>query len=116
MILASTSEIYGKRNQVPNSGEDDRVIGLPTKSRWNYSTSEAVDVFLGPAYHRQKGVRVVIFRLFNTVHPRQTGRYGMVVPHLVRQALDGKLPTVYGNGSQTRYFLHMKDAVKAVVA
>jgi UDP-glucose 4-epimerase len=116
VLLASTSEIYGKSEQIPFDEEDDRVIGPPTKSRWSYSTSKAVDEFLGLAYHRQKGLPVVIFRLFNTVGPRQTGRYGMVVPRFVRQALEGKPLTVYGDGSQTRCFLHVKDAVKAIIA
>lgn len=116
VLLASTSEIYGKSEQVPFDEEEDRVIGPPTKSRWSYSTSKAVDEFLGLAYHRQKGLPVVIFRLFNTVGPRQTGRYGMVVPRFVRQALEGEPLTVYGDGSQTRCFLHVKDAVRAIIA
>jgi UDP-glucose 4-epimerase len=116
VLLASTSEIYGKSERVPFDEEEDRVIGPPTKSRWSYSTSKAVDEFLGLAYHRQKGLPVVVFRLFNTVGPRQTGRYGMVVPRFVEQALAGKPLTLYGDGSQTRCFLHVKDAVAAIVA
>jgi UDP-glucose 4-epimerase len=116
VLLASTSEIYGKSERVPFDEEEDRVIGPPTKSRWSYSTSKAVDEFLGLAYHRQKGLPVVVFRLFNTVGPRQTGRYGMVVPRFVEQALAGEPLTVYGDGSQTRCFLHVKDAVAAIVA
>ncbi len=116
VLLASTSEIYGKSDRVPFAEEEDRVIGAPTKSRWSYSTSKAVDEFLGLAYHRQKGLPVVVFRLFNTVGPRQTGRYGMVVPRFVRQALEGESLTVYGDGSQTRCFLHVQDAVRAIIA
>jgi UDP-glucose 4-epimerase len=116
VLLASTSEIYGKSDQVPFAEEQDRLIGPPTKSRWSYSTSKAVDEFLGLAYHRQMGLPVVVFRLFNTVGPRQTGRYGMVVPRFMRQALEGEPLTVYGDGSQTRCFLHVQDAVRAIIA
>jgi UDP-glucose 4-epimerase len=116
VLLASTSEIYGKSDRVPFTEEADRVIGPPTKARWSYSASKAVDEFLGLSYHRQKGLPVVIFRLFNTVGPRQTGRYGMVVPRFVGQALRGAPITVYGDGSQTRCFLHVRDAVEAIVA
>lgn len=116
VLLASTSEIYGKSDRVPFDEEEDRVIGPSTKSRWSYSTSKAVDEFLALAYHRQKGLPVVVFRLFNTVGPRQTGRYGMVVPRFVNQALQGKPLTVYGDGSQTRCFLHVQDAVEAMMA
>ena len=91
------------------------MIGPPTRARWSYSSSKAVDEFLGLAYHKREGLPVVIFRLFNTVGPRQTGRYGMVVPRFVRQALDGTPLTVYGDGSQTRCFLHVKDAVEAII-
>ncbi|MFW6116879.1 MAG: NAD-dependent epimerase/dehydratase family protein, partial [bacterium] len=85
-------------------------------ARWSYSSSKAVDEFLGLAYYRQKGLPVVICRLFNTVGPRQTGRYGMVVPRFVEQALAGQPLTVYGDGSQTRCFLHVADAVEAIIA
>jgi UDP-glucose 4-epimerase len=116
VLLASTSEIYGKSTSVPFDEDDDRVVGPPTKARWSYSSSKAVDEFLALAYYRQMGLPVVVFRLFNTVGPRQTGRYGMVVPRFVRQALAGQPLTVYGDGSQTRCFLHVGDAVEAIVA
>ena len=116
VLLASTSEIYGKSERVPFAEDDDRVLGPPTVARWSYSSSKAVDEFLALAYHHQLGLPVVIFRLFNTVGPRQIGRYGMVVPRFVRQALAGEPLTVYGDGSQTRCFLHVADAVRAIVA
>jgi UDP-glucose 4-epimerase len=116
VLLASTSEIYGKSERIPFGEEDDRVVGPPTKARWSYSSSKAVDEFLALAYHRQLALPVVVFRLFNTVGPRQTGRYGMVVPRLVSQALAGESLTVYGAGNQTRCFLHVADAVEAIMA
>jgi len=97
VLVASTSEIYGKTNHIPFGEDDDRLLGPTSKARWSYSTSKAVDEFLGLAYHRQMGLPVVIFRLFNTVGPRQTGQYGMVVPRFVEQALQGKPLTVYGD-------------------
>lgn len=114
-MIASTSEVYGKGDHIPFGEEDDRVLGPTTRARWSYSTSKAVDEFLGLAYYRQMGLPVVVFRLFNTVGPRQTGQYGMVVPRFVRQALDGKSLTVYGDGSQSRCFLHVHDAVRAII-
>lgn len=116
VLLASTSEVYGRGERVPFSEEDDRVEGPTTKSRWCYAASKAVDEFLGLAYCRQYGLPVVIFRLFNTVGPRQTGRYGMVVPRFVRWALAGEPLAVYGDGSQSRCFLHVADAVRAIAA
>lgn len=115
VLLASTSEIYGKSGQVPFSEDDDRVLGTTTKARWSYSDSKAIEEFLGLAYHRQKGLPVIICRLFNTVGPRQTGRYGMVVPRFVRQALEGEPITVYGDGSQSRCFCNVLDVVRALV-
>lgn len=115
VLLASTSEVYGKSERVPLKEEDDAVLGPTTKARWSYSASKAVDEFLGLACHRQSGLPVVIFRLFNTVGPRQTGRYGMVVPRFVGQALSGEPLTVYGDGRQTRCFLDVEDAVRAIV-
>ncbi|MGC9357544.1 MAG: GDP-mannose 4,6-dehydratase [Anaerolineae bacterium] len=115
VLIASTSEVYGKSTQIPFSEEDDRVLGSTTKSRWSYSDSKAVDEFLGLAYYRQFELPVVIFRLFNTVGPRQTGQYGMVVPRFVRQALGGEDITVYGDGSQTRCFCNVKDVVRALL-
>jgi UDP-glucose 4-epimerase len=116
VLIASTSEIYGKSNQVPFREDDDRVLGPPTVARWSYSSSKAVDEFLSLAYHRQMHLPVVIFRLFNTVGPRQTGRYGMVIPRFVEQALAGRSITVYGDGSQARCFLHVRDAIQAISA
>jgi UDP-glucose 4-epimerase len=115
VLIASTSEIYGKNNHVPFREDHDRLLGPTTKARWSYSTSKAVDEFLGLAYHRQMGLPVVIFRLFNTVGPRQTGQYGMVVPRFVQQALRGKPLTVYGDGQQTRCFCDVEDAVRAII-
>jgi UDP-glucose 4-epimerase len=115
VLVASTSEIYGKTNHIPFGEDDDRLLGPTSKARWSYSTSKAVDEFLGLAYHRQMGLPVVIFRLFNTVGPRQTGQYGMVVPRFVGQALRGKPLTVYGDGQQTRCFCNVQDVVRAII-
>ncbi len=115
VLITSTSEVYGKGVQVPFAEEDDRVLGPTTKSRWCYAESKAVDEFLGLAYYRQRGLPVVIVRLFNTVGPRQTGQYGMVVPRFVRQALSGRPITVYGDGSQTRCFCNVQDVVRALL-
>ena len=116
VVLASTSEVYGKNDRVPLSEDDDRVLGPTTKSRWSYACSKAIDEFLGLAYHREHGVPVTIVRFFNTIGPRQTGRYGMVVPRFVRQALDGGPITVYGDGRQSRCFTDVEDAVRATIA
>ncbi len=116
VVLASTSEVYGKLDRVPLSEEDDRLLGPTTKSRWSYACSKAIDEFLGLAYHRERGLPVVILRFFNTVGPRQVGRYGMVVPRFVRQALDGAPITVYGDGGQSRCFTDVEDAVRATIA
>jgi UDP-glucose 4-epimerase len=114
VLLASTSEIYGKSDATPFEEENDRLLGPTTRWRWSYSTSKAVDEYLGLAYHRQLGLPVTVFRLFNTVGPRQTGHYGMVVPRFVRQALRGEPLTVYGDGSQTRCFCDVRDVVRAL--
>jgi UDP-glucose 4-epimerase len=114
VLIASTSEVYGKGVKVPFCEEDDRLMGSTTHSRWAYATSKAVDEFMGLAYHRQFGLPVVIMRFFNTVGPRQTGRYGMVVPRLVRQALRGEPLTVYGDGQQSRCFADVADVVWAI--
>jgi UDP-glucose 4-epimerase len=116
VMLASTSEVYGKNDRVPLSEEDDRLLGPTTKSRWSYACSKAIDEFLGLAYHREYQLPVTIVRFFNTIGPRQTGRYGMVVPRFVRQALDGKPITVYGDGRQSRCFTDVEDAVRATIA
>ena len=115
VLLASTSEIYGKSNSAPFSEEDDRLLGPTTKARWSYSTSKAVDEFLALAYYRQMGLPIVIFRLFNTVGPRQTGQYGMVVPRFVQRALRKEPLAVYGDGKQTRCFCDVEDTVRAII-
>jgi UDP-glucose 4-epimerase len=114
VLLASTSEVYGKGVKVPFSEEDDRLMGSTTHSRWAYATSKAVDEFLAQAYHRQFGMPIVLMRFFNTVGPRQTGRYGMVVPRFVRQALRNEAITVYGDGQQSRCFADVSDVTEAV--
>ena len=114
-LLASTSEVYGKGSKIPFSEEDDVLLGATDKSRWSYAASKMVDEFLGLAYLREYGVEVVPFRLFNTVGPRQTGRYGMVVPRFMRQALIGEPITVYGDGTQTRCFCDVRDVVQALI-
>lgn len=112
VLIASTSEVYGKNTRTPFNEEDDSVFGATTKSRWSYACSKAIDEFLALAYHREKGLPVVICRFFNTVGPRQTGRYGMVIPNLVQQALRGEPLTVYGDGNQSRCFTHVKDSIR----
>jgi UDP-glucose 4-epimerase len=116
VLLASTSEVYGKGNHIPFGEEDDVVLGPTSRSRWAYAVSKMVDEFLALAYYREKGLPVIIFRLFNTVGPRQTGRYGMVIPRFVQQALRGENISVYGDGLQSRCFLHVADAVEAIMA
>jgi UDP-glucose 4-epimerase len=116
VLLTSTSEVYGKRDRVPFGDDDDLVMGATSKGRWSYACSKAIDEFLAIAYWKEKRVPTVIVRLFNTVGPRQTGRYGMVIPNFVRQALRGDDITVYGDGSQSRCFTHVSDAVGALIA
>lgn len=117
VFLASTSEIYGKdRGGISTFKEtDDRLLGATTKWRWSYSCTKALDEFLALAYYRDRKLPVVIGRFFNTCGPRQVGRYGMVVPRFIIQALSGKPITVYGDGKQTRCFLYVGDAVEAVM-
>lgn len=115
VLISSSSEIYGKSNASPFKEEDDRVLGPTTKLRWSYSTSKAVDEYLGLNYFAKKRLPVVIARLFNTVGPRQTGRYGMVIPRFVRQALACQPITVYGDGNQGRCFTNVKDVVEALI-
>jgi UDP-glucose 4-epimerase len=115
VFLASTSEVYGKASKVPFVEDDDLVLGATTRGRWSYACSKALDEFLAIAYFHEKGLPVVVGRLFNTVGPRQTGRYGMVLPTFVEQALAGSPITVYGDGTQTRCFAYVGDVVKAVV-
>ncbi len=115
VVLASSSEIYGKNEDVPFREDADRILGPTVRSRWCYACSKAMDEFLALAYAKQLALPVVIVRLFNTVGPRQTGRYGMVVPRFVRQALAGEPVTVYGDGQQTRSFCHVGDVVRAII-
>lgn len=115
-VLASTSEIYGKSNAMPFDEEGDRLLGPTTRWRWSYSTSKAVDEYLGLAYHRQFDLPVTIVRLFNTIGPRQSGHYGMVIPRFVEQALAGEKLTIYGDGTQTRSFCDVRDTVRALSA
>ena len=115
VLLASTSEVYGKRTEVPFSETSDLLLGSPQQHRWAYACSKAIDEFLGLAYWKERQLPVTVVRLFNTVGPRQTGRYGMVVPTLVRQALAGEPLTVFGDGSQTRSFADVGDVVRALV-
>jgi nucleoside-diphosphate-sugar epimerase len=115
VLIASTSEIYGKYSEGPFKEDDDRVLGSTQVSRWGYSTSKAVDEILAFAYHRERELPVVIVRLFNTVGPRQTGAYGMVIPRFVEQALSGGPLTVHGDGQQSRCFCHVQDVVQALL-
>ncbi len=115
VLLASSSEVYGKSEEVPFHEDADRVLGPTTRSRWSYACSKAMDEFLALAYFRRYALPVVIMRFFNTIGPRQTGRYGMVVPRFVRQALLNQPLTVYGDGQQTRCFTSVKDVVRAVI-
>lgn len=114
VLLASSSEVYGKGNSIPFREDDDVVLGPTSRNRWAYAASKMVDEFLALAYHHEYGLPVTIFRLFNTVGPRQTGRYGMVIPRFVKQALQNEPLTVYGDGQQSRCFLHVQDAVAAI--
>ena len=114
VLITSTSEVYGKSRKDAFSESDDRIMGSTDKSRWGYANSKATDEFLAMAYYRETGLPVVIVRLFNTVGPRQTGQYGMVIPNFVSQALQGLPITVHGDGSQTRCFCHVHDVVPAL--
>jgi len=116
VVIASTSEVYGKNDQMPLKETDDGVLGPTTKSRWSYACSKAIDEFLGLAYFKARGLPVVIVRYFNAIGPRQIGRYGMVVPRFVQQALADKPITVYGDGEQSRSFTDVADAVAATIA
>lgn len=116
VLLASTSEVYGKSDRVPFREDDDTVLGATRFSRWSYACSKAIDEFLGLAYHDQFGLPVVITRLFNTVGPRQTGQYGMVIPRFVTAALRGQPLTVFGTGKQSRCFGYVGDVVDALMA
>ena len=115
-FIASTSEVYGRNSQVPLREDDLRIYGSTSVSRWSYASSKAMDEFLALAYHRTKQLAVIIGRFFNTVGPRQTGRYGMVIPRFVTQALRNEPITIYGSGTQTRNFTYVGDVVKGVIA
>ena len=116
VVIASTSEVYGKSTAVPFNEEQDLVMGPTHKHRWAYACSKAIDEFLALAYHKEKRLPVIIVRLFNTVGPRQSGQYGMVIPNFVRQALHGRPITVHGDGTQSRSFTYVGDVVRALIA
>jgi UDP-glucose 4-epimerase len=115
ILVASTSEVYGKSEHLPFREDGDLVLGATNKGRWSYACSKAIDEFLAIAYWKEKKLPTVIVRLFNTVGPRQTGQYGMVVPTFVRQALGGKPITVFGDGKQSRCFTHVADVIRALI-
>ena len=116
VLVTSTSEIYGKNTSDSLSEDDDRILGSPLKSRWSYSEAKAIDEILAYTYWREKGLETVIVRLFNTVGPRQTGSYGMVVPRFVGQALRNQPISIFGDGTQTRCFCHVSDVVDGLVS
>jgi UDP-glucose 4-epimerase len=116
LIIASTSEIYGKNPQQPLNEESDRVVGAPQKIRWTYSDAKALEEAIAHTLHRTHGLKVTTVRFFNTVGPRQTGQYGMVLPRFIQQALNNEDITIYDDGSQSRVFCHVDDAVRAVIA
>lgn len=115
VLVASTSEVYGKNTQVPFREDADLVLGPTTKGRWSYAASKALDEFLSLSYWKEKQQPVIVVRFFNTVGPRQTGRYGMVLPNFVKQALDGGSLEVYGDGTQSRCFCDVRDTVEALL-
>jgi UDP-glucose 4-epimerase len=116
VVVASTSEVYGKSDRVPFREDSDLVMGPTPKHRWAYACSKAIDEFLALAYWKERKLPVIIVRFFNTVGPRQTGQYGMVIPNFVRQALAGEAVTVFGDGTQSRSFTHVADVVRALTA
>ena len=116
VLVASTSEIYGKNTSDRLHEDEDRILGSPLKSRWSYSEAKAIDEILAYTYWKEKGLGTVIVRLFNTVGPRQTGHYGMVIPRFVSQAVRGEPVTIYGDGSQTRCFCFVGDVIEGMVA
>jgi UDP-glucose 4-epimerase len=116
VVLASSSEVYGKSTHLPFREDGDLVLGATSHTRWSYACSKAIDEFLALAWHRQSRLPVTIVRLFNTVGPRQSGRYGMVLPTFVQQALLGESITVYGSGEQSRCFTHVFDIVEGLIA
>ncbi len=116
VLITSSSEIYGKSENYPFKEESDRILGPPTKLRWSYSSSKAIDEFLAIAYHKEKGSPITITRLFNVAGPKQVGEYGMVIPRFVQQALKNEPLTVYGNGKQLRSFIHIEDAIRGLIS
>jgi len=114
VVIASTSEVYGKSQQIPFGEDHDLVLGPSTKGRWSYAASKLIDEFLALAYWKERKLPTTVVRFFNTVGPRQTGRYGMVIPTFVQQALSGQPITVYGTGEQSRCFCHVTDVIKGV--
>lgn len=116
IFIASTSEVYGRNSKVPLNEDDSRVYGSTSVARWSYASSKAMDEFLALAYHRTKQLPIIIARFFNTVGPRQTGRYGMVIPRFVGQALRNEPITIFGNGEQTRNFTFVEDVAKGIMA
>ena len=116
VLIASSSEIYGKNSSGPLNEESDRIVGSPLKSRWSYSEAKAIDESMAQFYHLEKGLTTRIIRLFNTVGPRQVGHYGMVVPRFVAAALKNEPLTVYGTGDQSRCFCHVYDAIRGILA
>lgn len=115
LLFTSTSEVYGKNSTGPLHEDSDRLLGSPFKSRWTYATAKSFGESLAHAYHREQGLRMVVVRLFNTVGPRQTGKYGMVLPRFVEQAVADEDLTVYGNGTQSRSFCHVADTVEGIL-
>jgi len=115
ILIASSSEVYGKNESVPFHEDDDIVLGSTSMSRWSYACSKAIDEFLGLAFYQQYGLKVVIGRFFNTIGPRQTGRYGMVVPRFVQSAMRNEPVTIYGTGQQRRCFCYVSDLVEAII-
>ena len=116
VFMASTSEVYGKSTAVPFQEDADLVLGATTRHRWAYACSKMLDEFHALAYYKERKLPVVVFRLFNTVGPRQTGQYGMVLPNFVRQAMTGEPITVFGDGTQSRSFTYVGDVVRALMA
>jgi UDP-glucose 4-epimerase len=115
LIIASTSEIYGKNPNQPLNEESDRVVGAPQKIRWTYADAKALEEAVAHTLHKTHGLKVTTVRFFNTVGPRQTGQYGMVVPRFIQSALKNEEITIYDDGSQSRVFCHVEDAVRAVI-
>ncbi len=116
VLIASTSEVYGKGVRIPFTEDDDSLLGATTRSRWSYAASKAIDEFLALAYHREVNLPVVVFRLFNTVGPRQSGQYGMVLPRFARWALKNEPIQVYGDGAQQRCFCNVNNVIQAIAA